>query len=242
MPDFVFVTTLNSIQDLYIAKPLLESEGIIFYIKNENMLQMNPLYSNATGGLDVMVATADAPRANDILTEAGYIIEKTEPLNLPLLDSIREWFYSLNDISFKKYKAVAIVFLIITTVIISVVWWYNSIQKDAYDLIGSDWYVNAIYKDGRELKLNTMGAIEITYPDGSSPEMMFFYNNDQVSIPGLNSPSIVGMYSINDENSVLIEKCEGLGNIFNGVYTVNFDEMNDKVVLYNNQVEIQLQK
>ena len=68
-----------------------------------------------------MVATADAPRAYDILTEAGYIIEETEPLNLPLLDSIREWFYSLNDISFKKYKGVAIVFLIITTVIISVV-------------------------------------------------------------------------------------------------------------------------
>jgi hypothetical protein len=242
MPDFILVTTLNGLQELYIVKPLLEEESINFYIKNENFIQMDPLYSVGTGGLDVMVVEDDAQRAYDILKDAGYIIEETEPLNLPLLDSIRKWFYSLSAISFRKYKVIAIVIGIVVLVTSSVVLWYNSILKNAYDLVGSDWYVNAIYKDGRELKLNTISVIEITYPDGSSPEMMSFYNNETVSLPGLNSPPITGVYSVKDESSVIIEKCNRFEDVFNGTYTVNFDEMNDKVVLFNNNIEIQLQK
>lgn len=79
MPDFIYITTLNGLQELYIVKPLLQEEGIKFYIKNENMLQMNPLSSVGTGGMDVMVESPDAQRAYDILKEAGYIIEEREP-------------------------------------------------------------------------------------------------------------------------------------------------------------------
>jgi hypothetical protein len=75
MPDFILVTTLNGLQELYIVKPLLEEESINFYIKNENFIQMDPLYSVGTGGLDVMVVEDDAQRAYDILKDAGYIIE-----------------------------------------------------------------------------------------------------------------------------------------------------------------------
>jgi hypothetical protein len=78
MPDFILVTTLNGLQELYIVKPLLEEENINFYIKNENFIQMDPLYSVGTGGLDVMVVEDDAQRAYDILKDAGYIIEETD--------------------------------------------------------------------------------------------------------------------------------------------------------------------
>lgn len=76
MPDFIRVTTLNGLQELYIVKPLLEEEEINFYIKNENMLQMDPLASVGTGGMDVMVETSHEQRAYDILKEAGYILEE----------------------------------------------------------------------------------------------------------------------------------------------------------------------
>lgn len=53
--------------EAYIAKSHLDAEGIDCFITNENLLTINPLLSNAVGGVKLMVREEDYERAKEIL-------------------------------------------------------------------------------------------------------------------------------------------------------------------------------
>ena len=52
-----------------IYKGKLESEGIDVFIRDNNTLDSNPLYSNAIGGVKLLVKKEDEAKANSILSE-----------------------------------------------------------------------------------------------------------------------------------------------------------------------------
>jgi hypothetical protein len=249
MPDFILVTTLNGLQELYIVKPLLEEENINFYIKNENFIQMDPLYSVGTGGLDVMVVTADAQRAYDILKEAGYIIDfDTEP-HLPLLDSIRNQFYRVGDIKLNKRMIVGlkIAGLLLITGLILYSFFGGTTRDDfslnATDLRNSKWYVKSIAKNGKELKMHTTdkkgdGLINLL----STNELADFDGFETIKLPGLKSKAVKGIYSIISSDSVQVEKCDTLGWIYNGAYSVKFSNDGNRVEMVKDSVVIKLSK
>jgi hypothetical protein len=246
MPDFVYVTTLNSLQDLYIAKPLLESEGITFYIKNENMLQMNPLYSNATGGLDVMVATADAQRAYDILKEAGYIIEEVEP-HLPLLDGARNLFLRIGDSKLNKSVLLGITCILFITGFVLYSFYGGPSQDDyslnATDLRNSKWFVKGIIQSGNELKMHTIGKKGDNLTNLlSTNEIVDFDGFQTIKLPGFESKAVKGTYSIITYDSVLVEKCDTLGWIYDGTYSIKFSEGGIRVEMIKDSMVIKLSK
>ena len=70
----------------HIHKNHLESEGIECFIHDEHIVTMNPLYSNAIGGVKLKVLSEDTEKARELLLELDnqpYTSEKEQPITCP---------------------------------------------------------------------------------------------------------------------------------------------------------------
>jgi Zn finger protein HypA/HybF involved in hydrogenase expression len=65
--DFITVNAYNNYVDAHIAKGVLEEQGITCWLKDENTVTIDPILTNAVGGIKVMVPKEEAQRAWDIL-------------------------------------------------------------------------------------------------------------------------------------------------------------------------------
>jgi len=64
-----------------IYKGKLESEGIDVYIRDNNVVDSNPLYSNAVGGIKLFVKEEDLEKAQLILSEVSqYSLDENNQL------------------------------------------------------------------------------------------------------------------------------------------------------------------
>lgn len=72
MEDLTTVYTATYPQEVYMAKNLLEAEGIEAFIKDELTSQVIG-YVSAVGGIKLMVSEVDAGRALELLVEGGYV-------------------------------------------------------------------------------------------------------------------------------------------------------------------------
>jgi len=61
----------------------LESAGIEAFVQDENMVQMDMLYSNAIGGVRVQIADGDIPEARDFLAADAGIPSDAEAPRCP---------------------------------------------------------------------------------------------------------------------------------------------------------------
>lgn len=63
----------------------LESQGIEVFMRDNNIVDSNPLYSNAYGGIKLFVKTEDADRANVILSDVSLysVDDDNQPLKCP---------------------------------------------------------------------------------------------------------------------------------------------------------------
>lgn len=71
-------------QEAYLAKNVLEVEDIPVFLKDELTVQVNNFYSNAVGGVKLIVRESDKEKALTILREAGYIKETSEKSRLEI--------------------------------------------------------------------------------------------------------------------------------------------------------------
>jgi Putative prokaryotic signal transducing protein len=67
MEDFTLINAYTNYVDAHIARGVLEEEGINCWLKDENTLTIDPILTNALGGIKLMVARSQAQRAVDIL-------------------------------------------------------------------------------------------------------------------------------------------------------------------------------
>jgi len=65
--DLEFIATFDNPLLANIAKGRLEAEGISAFLHNERFVEMNWQWSNAVGGIGLLVPTVDAQRARSIL-------------------------------------------------------------------------------------------------------------------------------------------------------------------------------
>lgn len=72
MLNLITIWTFSYQHQLLIIRTRLEDEGIKTFAQNELTIQTDPLYSNALGGIKLMVDEHDARRAVEILAENGY--------------------------------------------------------------------------------------------------------------------------------------------------------------------------
>lgn len=67
--DFVILNSYNNYIEAHIAKGVLEEQGIGCWLKDENTVTIDPILTNAVGGIKIMVAKENAERAREILTQ-----------------------------------------------------------------------------------------------------------------------------------------------------------------------------
>ena len=67
--DFILLNSYNNYIEAHIARGVLEEEGIRCWIKDEYTVTIDPILTNAIGGIKIMVANPDAQRAWEILNQ-----------------------------------------------------------------------------------------------------------------------------------------------------------------------------
>jgi DNA-directed RNA polymerase subunit RPC12/RpoP len=65
---YTVINSYNTYIDAHIAKGVLEEHGISSWMKDEHTLTIDPILTNAVGGIKLMVITEEAQRAMEILT------------------------------------------------------------------------------------------------------------------------------------------------------------------------------
>jgi hypothetical protein len=84
MDDWKTIITFTSPQEAHMAKGYLESQGIKSFILDDMTAQVNFLYSNAIGGVKVLVNDADYEQGIEILKKGGYINMNVDETNSQL--------------------------------------------------------------------------------------------------------------------------------------------------------------
>lgn len=69
MSDYILINAYNNYVEAHIARGVLEEEGINCWLKDENTLTIDPILTNAVGGIKLMVFHTQAERAIDILLQ-----------------------------------------------------------------------------------------------------------------------------------------------------------------------------
>jgi predicted RNA-binding Zn-ribbon protein involved in translation (DUF1610 family) len=67
--DFVLLNSYNNYVEAHIARGVLEEQGIGCWLKDENTVTIDPILTNAVGGIKIMVSKDNAQRAWEILSQ-----------------------------------------------------------------------------------------------------------------------------------------------------------------------------
>ena len=82
---FTFLRRFQYSSEAIIYQGKLESQGIEVFMRDNNIVDSNPLYSNAVGGVKMFVKTADFDKANEILGDVSLysVDDDNQPLKCP---------------------------------------------------------------------------------------------------------------------------------------------------------------
>ena len=69
MNEFVTIATFNFAHETIVLKSILEREGIPYFLKNENLIAIDPLASFAYGGIDLQVHPNDVLQVQEIIDQ-----------------------------------------------------------------------------------------------------------------------------------------------------------------------------
>jgi hypothetical protein len=72
MSRFITVATFLYAHETVIPKALLESAGILCFVRDEHTMYLQPFFSSTTGGIKLQVPQEDEEDARKILAEHGY--------------------------------------------------------------------------------------------------------------------------------------------------------------------------
>jgi Zn finger protein HypA/HybF involved in hydrogenase expression len=67
--EFIVLNSYPNYIEAHIAKGVLEEQDIRCWLKDENTVTIDPILTNAVGGIKIMVAKVQAERARDILQQ-----------------------------------------------------------------------------------------------------------------------------------------------------------------------------
>lgn len=73
MDNLIEIISFTYPHEAHLAKGYLESHGIEIFLKDEMIVQVNNFYSNAVGGVKLMIKESDYEQGLQLLKENGYI-------------------------------------------------------------------------------------------------------------------------------------------------------------------------
>jgi hypothetical protein len=102
--NFIPLQSYNNYIDAHIVMGQLEEQGIVCWLKDEYTITIDPILTNALGGIKIMVAETQAQRALDILQKNNTHIKelnscpKCQSTDVEFISSnrnTRNWFTAL---------------------------------------------------------------------------------------------------------------------------------------------------
>jgi hypothetical protein len=111
---YITIKTFNYPADSFLVKSKLESEGIECFLKDELTIQVDPLLSNAIGGVKLQVKENDYHDAEMILAEMGIELDDLFE-KMPLYTELEKWTSNIKILKNLRFESRLI---IITAVII----------------------------------------------------------------------------------------------------------------------------
>lgn len=143
MSDWREAISVTFPSEAHMIQGFLESEGIVTILKDEITTQVNNLYSNAIGGVKVMVREEDYENVQRILIEGRYINpekpQKMEIVNLTLTTDRKLCPFCHSD-NIGKKKSPDVITLIIS-LLLNVIFPFFKRSEMCFDC-GKEW----IYK------------------------------------------------------------------------------------------------
>jgi len=111
------VRTFDNPIDAHLVKAKLESESILCYLFDENIIRLNPLYNLTVGGIKLKVNEQDVEKASVVIQEfdkAKLMNDEGEPLKCPRCGStdIYSNFKSIRDTKGLLSMLVALVLVV----------------------------------------------------------------------------------------------------------------------------------
>jgi DNA-directed RNA polymerase subunit RPC12/RpoP len=109
---FVLLQSFTNYIDAHILLGRLEEEGIHCWLKDENTVTLNPIWTNAVGGIKLMVAKEQLERAAGLLqnfteeTKSGLSCPKCGSHDIQLVSTPRKavnWFSAFAGFLFGNY-------------------------------------------------------------------------------------------------------------------------------------------
>ncbi|WP_192821614.1 DUF2007 domain-containing protein [Rufibacter sp. LB8] len=120
--QLVTICRYNTPIDAHMAKNKLESEGIMVFLFDENIVSINPLFSNLMGGIKLKTLASDADKAVSILnyvTDQPYIGEQETAVQCPRCGSFKLTYVYESGNKLKSFFGFAIAFLTFTLPLLS---------------------------------------------------------------------------------------------------------------------------
>jgi hypothetical protein len=201
MPEWITIVSFTYPLEANLAKGKLESEGIEVFINDELTAQVNNFYSNAIGGVKLIVKDSDYDIAYKILIESGYIIEKPAVPNkfLDRFDKVTSrlpWIgKSILELRLIVLAALLLIIIIIPFVILTLPSTLDKLQ-------GKGWCVEKINYKGHELTPEFYGIrLEGDYYD--CPERLTFRENGMVFFPGIRSYDVIAHWELRNDSLII---------------------------------------
>jgi len=203
MENWIEIISFTYPHEAHLAKGKLESEGIKALIKDELTVQVNNFYSNAIGGVKLLVKDSNYDSAYQILIKSGYIKEKITEPNI-FLDRFEKLTSKVPLIgkSIIELRLVILVTLFLVIIIVPIV--LLSLPSTIEKLTENSWCVDKIYFNGKELTPYSLGfRMESDYDNCS--ETMDFRKDGVVNFPGINSNSDRACWELRNDSLIITE-------------------------------------
>lgn len=229
---WVTIKTYNFGIDATMAQHLLENEGIETHLMDELSIQMNPLYSNALGGVKLQVWEEDVEHAIKVL-QLENILQPEDVYRIANKNNTLTTTDNLNNKQHEKDEevegsnrpnkpvnklAIALIVLSMLGIIAFVSYMIQpSLQEKLTD---KRWCVNYAIIGTETHHPNSIG-LQIT--DGRCTEYTVFYKSGRMLFPGFDSPFSEGQWTMSNDE-ITIQLYDSTLQVFNGTYKVNLNE------------------
>jgi hypothetical protein len=221
--NFETILTFNHPTELDMVRVRLEDEGIECLVPDEFTVIMNPLYSNAVGGVRLQVRESDIERAKEVLIHYGYIKTETEQ------ETAREsaWLKigSTWPIlkSFKAEVRISFIALTIVFAIIALAYWII-VPSTEERLMENTWCIRNLNYLKEEFAYDYKSPFYIA-EYGYCSQHLEFNKDGTVELSNYFVSHFKGRWEI-DGGELIISNVNSYDTIFNGSYEVDLDREN----------------
>ncbi len=218
--QFISLLSFSNASSAAIVKGKLESEGITCFLRDELTTQVNPLYTQNEGGIKLQVLNTAVDRAIELLEEMGYKIEDNSSASsfINKIDQIT------GKIPFVKSLRFDIRLIILVAVVIgslATIVHFATAPTLKERLQNNSWCLEKLTYKQEVYQTQTTGLqLQIA---GYCPESIDFSSSDEVRLPGFKTPEVRATWGIVNDK-LIIEKCDNFGYVYNGRYTIQFDQ------------------